>query len=168
MSITFSADEIFEMAEELERNGGKFYRQAAESFKDPAKEQLLLSLAEMEDQHEVTFEAMRAQLTDEEREVTTYDPDHEAAMYLRAMADGHVFDVKQPPSEKLTGKESFEEILKIAIGCEKDSIVFYLGLRDLVPAKEGKDKIDAIIREEMGHISILNKQLNASAVSCKV
>ena len=163
MSIKFSADEIFEMAEELERNGAKFYRQAAKNFKEPVKKELLLSLAEMEDQHEVTFESMRGQLSDAEREVTTYDPDHEAAMYLRAMADGHVFDVKQPPSEKLSGNESFSDILKIAIGCEKDSIVFYLGLRDLVPAKEGKDKIDAIIREEMGHISLLNKQLTASA-----
>ncbi|MBW8015402.1 MAG: ferritin family protein [Planctomycetes bacterium] len=162
MSITFSADEIFEMAEELERNGGKFYRQAAENFKDPVKEQLLLSLAEMEDQHEITFHEMRGQLTDAEKEIATYDPDHEAAMYLRAMADGHVFDVTQPPSEKLTGNESFVDILKIAIGCEKDSIVFYLGLRDLVSAKDGKDKIDAIIREEMGHISILNKQLMAN------
>jgi rubrerythrin len=162
MSITFSADEIFEMAEELERNGSKFYRQAAKNFKEPAKQQLLLSLAEMEDQHEITFEAMRSQLTEAEKEISTFDPDDEAGMYLRAMADGHVFDVSQPPSEKLTGSETFTDILKIAIGCEKDSIVFYLGLRDLVPAKEGKDKIDAIIREEMGHISILNKQLNAS------
>ncbi len=163
MSITFSADEIFEMAEELERNGANFYRQAANNFKDPVKEQLLLSLAEMEYQHEITFERMRSQLSNAEKEVTTYDPDHEAAMYLRAMADGHVFDVKQPPSEKLSGNESFADILKIAIGCEKDSIVFYLGLRDFVPAEEGKDKIDAIIREEMGHISILNKQLGAKS-----
>lgn len=162
MSITFSANEIFEMAEELERNGSRFYRQAAESFKEPAKQQLLLSLAEMEDMHELTFEAMRNHLTDAEREVDTFDPDDEAGMYLRAMADGHVFDLSQPPAEKLTGNESFTDILKIAIDCEKDSIVFYLGLKDLVPAKEGKDKIDAIIREEMGHISLLNKQLNAS------
>ena len=161
MSITFSADEIFEMAEELERNGGKFYRQAAENFQDPGKVQLLLSLAEMEDQHEVVFEEMRSQLTAEEREVSAFDPDDEAAMYLHAMADGHVFNVSQPPSESLTGYETFDDILKIAISCEKDSIVFYLGLRDLVLAKEGKDKIDAIIREEMGHISLLNKQLTA-------
>lgn len=162
MSITFSADEIFEMAVELECNGGKFYRQAAEVFTEPVKQELLLTLAEMEDQHELVFKTMRTQLSDAEKEINSFDPDDEAAMYLRAMADGHVFDVSQSPAEKLTGNESFEDILKIAIGCEKDSIVFYLGLRDLVPAKEGKDKIDAIIREEMGHISILNKQLNAS------
>jgi len=164
MSITFSADEIFEMAEELERNGGKFYRQAAENFSEPGKKELLLSLAEMEDQHEVAFKRMRSHLTDAEREAATYDPDHEAAMYLRAMADGHVFDLSQP---QITGGESFVEILKIAVGCEKDSIVFYLGLKDFVPAGNGKGKIDAIIREEMGHIGILNKQLNANLRTVK-
>ena len=32
MPITFNADEIFEMAEEMERNGAWFYRRAAEKY----------------------------------------------------------------------------------------------------------------------------------------
>jgi len=84
-------------------------------------------------------------------------------MYLQAMADGHVFDLSVPPSEKLTGKETFIEILKIAINCEMDSIIFYLGLRDLVSTKAGKDKVNEIIREEMGHIALLNKQFNGNS-----
>ncbi|MCF7956317.1 MAG: rubrerythrin, partial [Phycisphaerae bacterium] len=106
MSITFSAGEIFEMAVELERNGGKFYRQAAENFSETGKTQLLLSLAEMEDQHEIAFQEMRSQLADTEKEISTFDPDDEAIMYLRAMADGHVFDTSQAPSEKITGNET--------------------------------------------------------------
>lgn len=159
MSIKFSADEIFEMAEEMERNGARFYRRVSKSFTDPKKESLLNNLADMEDQHEEVFKEMRAELSAAEKEVTTFDPDDEAAMYLRAMADGHVFNVRQDPSERLTGNETMTEIIKLALGCEKDSIVFYLGLRDMVPARKGKDKVDAVIREEMGHISILNKQM---------
>ena len=34
MGITFNANEVFEMAEEIERNGAKFYRQAAEKASD--------------------------------------------------------------------------------------------------------------------------------------
>ena len=30
MSIVFNADEILEMAEQIERNGAKFYRRASE------------------------------------------------------------------------------------------------------------------------------------------
>ncbi|MBT8356834.1 MAG: rubrerythrin, partial [Deltaproteobacteria bacterium] len=50
------------------------------------------------------------------------------------------------------GQETMEEIITTAIGLEKDSILFYLGLRDLVPPKFGRDKIDDIIREERKHI----------------
>ena len=44
---------------------------------------------------------------------------------------------------------------------EKESIVFYLGLRDLVPAKLGKDKVERILREEMSHVALLRGQLAA-------
>ena len=54
---------------------------------------------------------------------------------------------------------SEEEILKIAIGLEKESIVFYVGIKDIVPKSLGKDKIDAIIREEMSHVVLLSDQL---------
>ena len=62
------------------------------------------------------------------------------------MADGHVFDVRKDPSERLTGKETMEDILKTAIGLEKDSIVFYLGIKDIVPEKLSKERIDDILQ----------------------
>ena len=88
-----------------------------------------------------------------------FDPDGQAGMYLQAMADGHVFNVRKDPSEHLTGKETVEDVLKTAIGLEKDSIVFYLGIKEMVPKKMGKENIDNIIKEEMIHISILSKEL---------
>jgi rubrerythrin len=56
---------------------------------------------------------------------------------------------------------SMEAILKDAITAEKDSTVFYLGMKELVSSKQGKDKIDAIIKEEMGHIRLLASKLVA-------
>ena len=43
-----------------------------------------------------------------------------------------------------------KQILKGAIEAEKDSIVFYLGMKNAVPENLGQDKIEAIIQEEMG------------------
>ena len=60
----------------------------------------------------------------------------------------------------MTGDESIEDILRLAIGREKDSIVFFLGMKDLVSEKLGKDRIDGIIREEMNHITILSKKIS--------
>ena len=80
-------------------------------------------------------------------------------MYLKAMADGYVFDVKKDPAAQLTGKESAKDILTEAIGKEKDSIVFYLGLKEFAPESLGKDKIEGIIKEEMRHIGYLNRHI---------
>lgn len=159
MAISFNADEIFEMAEQIERNGAKFYRAAAEKLS--ALRQVLLDFAAMEDEHRKTFAVMRAQLSGAEREPMVFDPENQVALYLRAMADGHVFDIKTDPAEQLTGQKTSEDILKTAIGMEKDSIIYYLGLKDFVPAKTGKDKVEAIIKEEMSHIAILSQKLAA-------
>ena len=161
MSITFNAFEIFEMAEQIERNGVKFYRKAAQGISDQEASRMLMDLADMEVEHEKTFADMRKQLSEREREPITFDPDNEVALYLQAMADGHVFDLKKDPSKQLRGKETVEDILKMAIEAEKNSIVFYLGLKDFVPSKASKDKVEEIIKEEMSHIAVLNRKLPA-------
>lgn len=162
MSITFNAFEIFEMAEQIERNGVKFYRKAAQSISEQEVRQTLVGLADMEAEHEETFAGMRKALSDEDRELRVFDPENEVALYLQAMASGHVFDLKKDPGEQLAGTETVEDILKLAIDAEKDSIVFYLGLKDFVPVRAGKDRVEAIIKEEMGHIAVLNRGLPAS------
>ncbi|MCF7958434.1 MAG: ferritin family protein [Phycisphaerae bacterium] len=161
MSITFNADEIFVMAEQIERNGVKFYLKAAKGSSDKAMKKEFQELAAMEVDHEKTFAALRAEFADREKESDIYDPNNEAQMYLQAMADGEVFDLQADPSERLTGDQTVQEILKIAMGLEKDSIVFYLGLEDLVSVKSGKDKVREIIKQEMSHITLLNEKLKA-------
>jgi len=164
MSFEFNADEILGMAEQIERNGARFYRRAAGLVKDAEVSNLLLELAVWEDGHEKAFASVRHILKERERMTKTFDPEDETSLYLRAMADGHVFDVRVDPADKLTGKESAKDILQMAIGQEKDSIVFYLGIKDMVSEVMGKDKIDEIIREEMRHIGFLNKQIGALKV----
>jgi rubrerythrin len=159
MSIHFNADEIFQMAEQIERNGAKFYRNVAEGAADAGTKGMLLDLAGMEDQHLKTFSIMKTELSAQEKTAPTFDPEGEAGMYLEAMAGGYVFDMRADPSELLTGEETIGEVLRTAVGLEKDSIVFYLGVREMVPTKLGKDRINDIIKEEMGHITVLTKKL---------
>ena len=155
MAYDFTADDVFEMAEKLERNGAQFYRKAAENADDSEAKAFLIRLAEMEDAHEKTFALLRSNLSEKAKAATVFDPQHESALYLRSLADTQVF------FEKEIDLSSMREILKAAILAEKDSIVFYLGMKDLVPDKLGKDKLDEIIKEEMGHIRILSKELVA-------
>jgi len=157
MGMPFNADEVFEMAEQIERNGGKFYRTAAEKF--PAVSKVFLNLAAMEDEHLRTFENMRTELSGTEVEQQVFDPDGQAQMYLRVMAGGHVFDLKTDLAEQLAGINTPEDVLKMAIGVERDSIVFYVGLKEAVSQRAGKDKVEDIIKEEMSHVVTLNQKL---------
>jgi rubrerythrin len=162
MTIPFNADDIFEIAEQIEWYGARFYRRAAQGISDSGTREKLLDLALMEEEHQRVFAAMRADLTPEEREPTIPDPWGEAALYLRGIAEGHVFDLRTDPAERLTGKESMEDILRMAIGLEKDSIILYLGMREMVPDRLGKGRVDTIIKEEMGHIAVLSNELASS------
>ena len=159
MGTPFNADEVFEMAEQIERNGAKFYRAAAEKF--PEVSQLLLELAAMEDKHEKTFAAMRAEISGTEAEPPVFDPDDQAQLYLQAMADEHIFNIKADPVKQLGNLNTPDEVLKMALGIERDSIAFFAGLKESVSRRAGKDKVEAIIKEEINHVAILSQKMEA-------
>lgn len=159
MSLTFNAEEILEMAVQIERNGIEFYKKAAGIVSDEKTKKFLLNLADMEVTHEKTFTEMKDQLTDREKEPAVYYPDDQGALYLHATADGHVFNPKADIGQQLTGAETVEQIFNKAIQAEKDSIVFYLGLKEFVPQKAGKEKVEKVIKEEQSHIVILSNHL---------
>ncbi len=155
MSIEFNAAEIFEMAEQIERNGAAFYRAAAGQF--PQASVLLNTLAEQEDEHLAIFTGMLRELGARETEPVIFDPDNDAALYLKAMADRRVFKIDQDPGSMLGDNPSLEHVLGIATGMEKESIVFYTGMKALVSPAQGQDRLDAIILEEWKHITFLSK-----------
>jgi rubrerythrin len=159
MNINFNADEIFEIAEQIERNGAKFYHKAAKNNLYNSAKKQLTALANMEEQHEKTFAKMREQLILPEWKSPAVEPTPETALYLQAFAGNRVFNLRSNPVDSLKGDESLEEILKIAIKLEEDSIVFYLGMKEIVPPILGKDKLDHIIKEEQNHIGILYTEL---------
>jgi rubrerythrin len=159
MGVEFNAFEAFEIAEKIERNGARFYRRAAELFDDPGLAKLFLELAGWEKGHEGVFAAMRKQLFEQSSELRTFRPDGRLLPEAQAMAGLAVFGIKPDPAGELTGNESRAEVLRKAIEKEKDSIVYYTGLKSFVQVRAGQEKIDDIIAEEMRHIRILNQSL---------
>ena len=155
MSLAFNAVEILTMAEQIERKGAEFYREAAGRVDDPAAKDLLLAFAAMEDEHLKTFTAMKAEVSEAEARGATFDPAGEAGLYLEALARTKVFHEKDVDTSGLEG------IFKAALAAEKDSILFYVGMKDLVPESLGSGRVDEIIREEMRHIRIIGEQIAA-------
>jgi len=155
MSFVFNADEIFELALQIEQNGEKFYRDSAKKVKDSEAQDVLDKLADMEIEHQKVFKGMKSALTAADKKAMTFDPNNEAGLYLASLANTKVFFKKDIDTSKLEG------IFKSALAAEKDSIAFYLGMRDLVPVGSGREKIEEIIKEEMRHIRILGERLTA-------
>jgi rubrerythrin len=154
MPFDFNADDVFEIAEQIEKNGAEFYRNASQNVKDADFVTLFSGLSEMENEHFKTFSGIRSTLSAQQKSPTVFDPSDESAQYLKALADMRVFYKKQ------IDYSSVESILLCAIDAEKDSIVFYLGMQDIVPDKLGKERISDIINEEKKHIRLLAGKLN--------
>jgi rubrerythrin len=158
MSISFYPDEILEMAVHIERNGARFYRQAAQGAQDAEVRELLRGLADMEEKHENFFVNMRANLGKDE---INYNADEQNSLYLKSWADGQVFDLKSDPVKRIKDQKNMEGILKVPIELEKESILFYLGMKNGVNNKTYRDRIEEIIKEEMKHIVSLSAQLSS-------
>ena len=75
------------------------------------------------------------------------------------MASQVVFTSKTDPVKMIGVKPSFRKILDIALEREKDAVVFYAGIKKFVPASLGKDKIGAILQEEVSHVAMITQRL---------
>ena len=165
MTYGFNSDEIFQMAEQIERNGAKFYKEMAENISGAPVRQMLLDFVAMEEAHEKIFISMREDLSERERGPTVFDPEGETALYLQALADIRLFDEESGEgfvlSEELSEESKIRKILRAAVSMEWESIAFYMGMKDLVPENSGKGKIDDVIKEEMKHIRLLSNSITS-------
>ena len=158
MTVAFNAIEVFEIAEQIERNGAKFYRKAAELFNESAICTMFIELADWEKKHEQIFNDMGKKLV-KPNEKTTAPRLEKKHLDPKLMSCLAVFGSGSEPVHKLKSIEKIADVLKTAIAKEKDSITFYEGLKDFVSTREDKNKVDDIIGEEMHHIKILNQAL---------
>lgn len=158
MSETYSADEIFRIGIAIERNGQAFYEEAARRAGDPACRKLFGDLAAWEHEHVATFEALRTAAAGASPEGLEDNLD-QAAGYLKAVADTHVFTREKDPGALAARCKTPVEALEAAIGFEKDSVVVYSSMRHLVPERLGRGRIEALIDEELRHVAILQDLL---------
>jgi len=157
-TLIYNANDVFEIAKRIERNGAAFYRAAAEVMADAQSRDLMNNLAEMEVQHEAVFASMQQGLSGTETEETLYDPHDEAYAFLKGMADKYVFSPNEERDRVVKPGAGAVPILDEALQREHDSVVFYEAIKIMVPEKYGRPRIDEIIQQEMGHIMLLSKE----------
>lgn len=155
MSIGFNAREIYDMGVQIEQNGMDFYEAAAKISSNASVRDLFKELAAWESTHVELFRKLRDGLPENAGPADIHDPEGEAALYLQATADSHVF-MKELDIVSLVAE--FKDpltILNFALTFEKDSVVFYTTMKKVVIPNLRPDTIERLIDEEIKHIGML-------------
>ena len=144
----YSVREVIEQAVQTEKLGYQFYTAMASKFEDESSlKELFETLASKEIEHEKTFMGLMEKITDESLE--NWD---EASQYLRAIVESEFFLGKNKALPSLDHLKSAGDAVHFAMEFEKETILYFLGLKDSV-----KDRIvEQIIDEEKSHIRWLS------------
>jgi rubrerythrin len=159
MEQLLTADEVFGIGIEIEKNGFAFYQAASSTSAGSSIKKLLGELAAWEKNHVALFTELKKNLPAAARNENLYDPGDEIGMYLKATADQHVF-IRNSDMNALAVKcKTPQEILAMALTFEKDSVVFYASVREAVAETSGKADVEKLIHEELTHIGFITREL---------
>ncbi|MDR1109696.1 MAG: ferritin family protein [Deltaproteobacteria bacterium] len=162
MIYPFNAWDAFKIALTIEENGLRFYREAARKFSGPIAD-LFTSLAQEEEIHKAIFAKYLGSLPKEQP--TIYDPDNETDDYLKMMAGLNVFKSGAAQADSLlAGISTVREALALAMGFEKDSIVFFVQLKNASDTLGDEMSVDRLIMEEAKHLRKLARIYNRADV----
>ena len=156
--MNFNAREIFDIGVQIEANGKAFYEAAAKKTAETSMREFFLELAAWENTHIKLFDELRDALPKGAGNVPVFDPNDEAALYLQATADSHVFVRNTDMVALVAGCKGPVDIIDVAMTFEKDSVVYYTTMKKVVAKDLGQDKVDRLIDEEIKHISLLTQR----------
>ncbi len=146
----FSIREAIAQAVQTERLGYEFYTTLAEKLKkDEGLNKLFTTLAGKELRHEKTFKELLEIIKDEEPADW-----EEAEQYLRAIVESEFFLGKNKSLPSLTKVKTVEDAVNFALGFEKETLLYFYGIKDAVKEKE---VVEEIINEERSHILWLSR-----------
>lgn len=156
MSIAFSGGELIDIAIGIEKQGIVFYDVMARSTEQKQARDLFTYLADAERNHAKTFQSM---LAETEKYKPAEDQLHEYSDYLQALVNNAVFTDEKATSELATHVDSEIEALDIGISAEKDSILFYYYMKEILPIT-ATPVLEKILSEEKSHVIQLNELKN--------
>jgi len=148
MGNIFSASEIVEIGIQIEKNGGDFYNTLTRQAKNPAASRIFKYLAGEEEKHIAVFQKILDSL-DRYEPAQAYPGEYFA--YMSALAGEYVFTQKNKGEETAKSIRNDREAIDMGIGFEKDSIIFYEGMKRLIPEYE-LGVLSELIAQEQGHL----------------
>lgn len=150
MANFVSAADAISAAVEIERRGHDFYLSVRDHAAKPDARDFFNFMAGEEERHEGIFAAMLQRAGG--LELPAGSNDEEYLLYVRGLLDSHTLFL---PDHMALAQE---DPLGTAIRFEKDTLLFFHALMDMVPNSE-KQYIQACINEEREHLKMLAKRL---------
>ena len=152
MGNIFAGSEIVEIGIQIEKNGRDFYNTLEKKSKNQRASEMFKYLAGEEEKHIKIFQEILDKT--EKYEPAGLDADEYFA-YMNALASEYVFTKEDKGEEIAKTIESDKEAVNMGIGFEKDSIIFYEGMKKAVPEYDLKI-VDELIMQEQRHLRILS------------
>jgi rubrerythrin len=153
MAYRFDADEIVEMAREIERIGATFYAEALEQAESVAVREVFALLWEEEQAHAEAFGRLREALGEGD-EAVQMDPEH--AEYVRDLYRSRVFPDPEAVREYFSEIRDEASAIRLALRFERDTVLLFHEMKGSVTDK-AKALLDEMINEERQHVRRLNE-----------
>jgi rubrerythrin len=148
MPNTFSADELFQIAMELEEMGQLFYEALAASAGDVHMVDLFHRLVAQEAEHYRKFKRLREEYAGRRKELTL-----EEREFAQKLLNSRVIPNSEE-ARRMARSANASKALDLAIEMEENSIAFYRELTGGVEPKD-RDTLRQIIQEEQAHVVTL-------------
>ncbi|MFC1952389.1 ferritin family protein [Chloroflexota bacterium] len=153
MPISYYGNELVNIAIGIERMGIAFYDIMTKTTDNESTRDVFQYLVGMEREHIKTFQDMLSE-TDKHETPETYAGEYEA--YLQALVDSAVFTDDLATSEMASQVDNDIKAIELGINAEKDSLLFYYNMKELMP-KEAQETINKVINEEKSHLRQLSE-----------
>ena len=148
MTKLFYLSEIVSFAIEKEKESEALYKALSDKANTKDIKDLFHQLMLEEVQHENFYTKLLSTTPKEQTPGVKEDTEYEAYMQELIQAS------RSTPSLDLENITDMKIALDYAVAREKDSVLFYVGLKNYLPTHE-KEKIDTIIKEEAKHVAKL-------------
>ena len=157
MLLSLTAEEILEIAIETERQGAAFYERLATSTHDERVKEECQRLVTFEREHEKTFRRLLEQ-QDVQRALSSLQPSQlsdKYRQYLSALVDSNMLPDEETAQRLADEAESEADAINVALQMEKNTILFYQELQNLLGQEAGV--LQTVLDEERSHVYELNE-----------
>jgi len=145
--------DVVQLALQIEINGSRFYNFLLSQAKDKKVKDLFTLLAKQEAKHIKTFQAMLDALAGDTKPTFFTE---EYFINMSYVADEIVFTREDQGEALAKSVKSTGEAAAMALKFEKDALVFYEGIKKLMPDEDQKI-VEMIIGEEQKHVEHLTE-----------